>query len=145
MKQAGRANWLMVVGLIGIVVVAVIFLTSGESASSAAGRFMVALGQGKVDDLTKLSFMDGETPEQISKKWEYTTQVVGKFYRFRWQILAETQPQPDQAAVRLWVWRDAQTQSAYEEHYEIPMVKKEGKWLVDVRGLNRTMYPGLPR
>lgn len=145
MRRRGRANWLVVLGLIGVVVIVVLFLIGGRSATSVAAEFMSALGKHDVAKLTELSYMDGDTPEQVRKKWEYTTQVAAPYYRFKWQFLGESSAAPDTSAVRLWVWRDAQSPASYEEKFEIPMVKVDGKWKVDVRGLNRLMYPGLPR
>lgn len=137
---------MMVVGVLGVLAIGAIFLLGGESPSSAAGRFMEALGSGDTKKLTKMSWMDGLSPEQIERKWEYTTQTAGRTYRFKWQLLADTQPTPDQAIVRLWVWRDYNNRSSsYEEKFEVPLLKKDGKWVVDVKRLNRLMYPGLPR
>lgn len=145
MKRAGRVNWMVMVATAGAIAILAIAFLSGESATSVAGRFMEALGKGDVNALTELSYMDGNTPDQIKKKWEYTTTVPGKYYRFKWQLLNESTPAPDEAIVRLWVWRDFNTGGSYEENYQITLVKKDGKWKVDVLSLNRTMYPGLPR
>ena len=40
---------------------------------------------------------------------------------------------------------DADHPGAYEELYELPMVKVGDDWKVDVRGISREFYPGLPR
>lgn len=144
MKRRGRANWLVILGSIGLVVIIALFFLGGRSASSVAAEFMSALGKHDVAKLTELSYMDGSTPEEVRKKWEYTVQVA-PYYRFRWQFLGESNPTPDSAAVRLWVWRDAQSPATYEEKFEIPLVKIDGNWKVDVRGLNRLMFPALPR
>ncbi len=47
--------------------------------------------------------------------------------------------------VRMMVIRNAERDGAYEEKFELPLVKKDGKWKVEVLGLDRRLYPGLPR
>lgn len=145
MRRAGRANWIMVTGLVGVLAIVVLLLFSGQSPSAAAAEFMTALGKGDVNELARLSYMEDDPPEKVREQWEYATKVVAPYYRFRWQILGETRSDDTHAAVRMYVWRDAQIPTTYEENYQLPMVKIGKEWKVDVRGMNRTMYPGLPR
>lgn len=147
MRRSGRASLLAILGALGVAVVAALFVFGGESPTSAANRFMSALARGDVEQLTKLSYM-GELPEsRIREKWEYTTKVASPYYRFTWRTYSELRPTDDTAAVGVMVTRNARPDniSAYEERFGIPLVRKNGLWLVEVRGLARTMYPALPR
>jgi len=145
MKRNGRANLLLILAAVGIVAILGLLLFSKGTPSQAASEFLVALAKGDVKKLTDLSFMDGDTPEEIEKKWTYTTQVVGPHYRFVWKMVGESVVDPQTASVRLQFVRNALSPSAYEENFALPMVNKDGKWKVDVRAISREMYPGLPR
>jgi hypothetical protein len=106
---------------------------------------MMALSTKDVDTLTKMSMMPGETDEQIRKQWDFTVNVAEKYYRCGWHIEGAAQPSPTTASVKLKVIHDADHPGSYDELYELPMVKVGEDWKVDVRGMSREFYPGLPR
>ncbi len=62
-----------------------------------------------------------------------------------YSIRSERIVDSNDAAVSLSVWRNYFSGISYDEKFELPMIKQEGKWLVDVRGINREMFPALPR
>jgi hypothetical protein len=144
MRTHGRANWIVIVGLLGLLAIGALFILGGESPTSVGARFMAALGEGRASELATMSYMPGLSPEEKRARWERTVRF-GKHYRFRWEIVSERMSDADTASVRMRVWRNAMDPMSYEEPLELPMVKRDGKWLVDVRGLNRDLYPALPR
>lgn len=144
MTRRGRLNVVVLIGLLGAITAVVIFVLSGESPSGAAARFMVALGEGKVDKLMEMSYYSGDRDE-LRTQWEYATGVAGEYYRFTFQIVGEVRSGPNEAAVRMRVWRNALSAMTYDELFQLPMVKREGRWLVDVKAISRKLYPALPR
>jgi hypothetical protein len=136
---------MVLLGLVGAVLAAVFVLGGGESPSVAVNRFMIALARGDVETLTRMSHMPGESEESVRRQWDRAVNVVGPYYRFRWQVLTQTVPDERTANVQLWVWRNAASPGAFEEKFGIPLVRVDGDWRIDVRGINRGMFPGMPR
>lgn len=144
MKRAGRASWLSIAGIFGLLVIVVLFIMSGESSQAAATRFMNALGKGDITTLTAMSDMPGTSQEEIRDAWKRTT-TIGKHYIFTYKINSTLDANDQTSMVRMMVVRNADREGGYEEKFELPLVKKDGKWKVEVMGLDRRLYPGLPR
>lgn len=144
-RRAGRINVLALFGILSILVVGVLFFVGGESATSVASRFLTALAQGNSKELARLSYMPGLDQAEIERQWAYTTDVVAPHYTFRWEVMNETRADPQNAAVSIKMWKNYADPGSYDERFGMPMVKQNGRWLVDVRGLPRKMFPGLPR
>ena len=128
-----------------MLLIAAIFLFNKPSPANAAGEFMDALVRGDSAKLTELSYMQRDSKEDIRKKWDYVFETVAKHYRFQWMPVSSKELSDDSAAVVFFVEKDVGSPSAYAQKFELPMVKQDGKWLVDVRGISREMFPGLPR
>jgi hypothetical protein len=144
MKRSGRASLVVVVTLALVAAVVVLFLFAGESPTGVAGKFLVALAKGNTKELAELSYMEGLTEAQIEQKWKQT-HAAAKFWPFAFQLKEANMLDDSNATVRLdWV-KNTSSPSAFGEKYELPMVKRDGKWKVDVRGISRDMYPALPR
>ncbi len=144
MKQSGRVNIIMLGGLVGVAVIAFFAMFSGESASVAATRFMSALASRDINTLVATSYIEKASPEEIRKEWEYCINVANPNYVFEWSVLGEVQPDDKSASVRLDVKRDASSPASYGEKFGLPLVKIDNKWMVDVRSIDRDMYPFLP-
>jgi hypothetical protein len=143
--RAGRINVIGAVVVAGIVALLVMVMLSGEGPATAGGRFMVALEKGDVKTLVDMSYSDGISKEELQKKWEYGTQVVAPHYRFVYTVNGASETSNDTASLRMTLTRDVDNPSAFEEKFELPLKKKDGRWLVDVFSIDRRMYPGLPR
>lgn len=145
MRTAGRGNWILI-SLVSITLVIVgLVAFSGESATAASDRFLVALAKGDAETLTDMSYFTPERPrEEVLKEWKKTLDIA-RYYRFAWMTKSSSSPGPGRAAVKLEFTRDATQGSAYSEGFSIDLVQVKGKWLVDVRSLSREMYPALPR
>jgi hypothetical protein len=144
MKRLGRINWVLV-SVVGIVLLFGSSLLFGsESPQSVGSRFMTALAKGDVDQLAELSYPQ-ERKEDFRKQWDWAVNVAGPHYRFVWKVTGFTQLDEDTASVRMMVARNVMTPGTYEEKFELPMVREDNTWRVDVRAVNREMYPGLPR
>lgn len=136
----------MLVAIVAAVATILIFVLYGrtESESKAARDFMVALSHGKTAELAKLSFIEGDSEEQLKAKWDKSF-TFAKQYRFVWVIKRSAKASENEASVSLGVWRNAGNPSTYEEKYDLPLSRINGKWKVDVKGISRTMFPALPR
>lgn len=145
MKTAGRVSPLLILGLASILGLALLMFQSGSTPAGVAAEFMTALGRGDVDDLVRLSYAPGRDKAELKKEWAFTVNEAGQHYRFAYRILNSKQADPQTASVSLHVFRNADLDSSYGEKFELPMVKVDGDWKVDALGLNREMYPGLPR
>ncbi len=121
-------------------------LLAKPSPTNVANEFLVALAKGDAAKLTEMTYLGSDTDrDSIRKKWDYTTQVVGPHYRFVWKTVSESISDDSSASVRIQLVRNMGSPSAYEEKFEIPLIMQNGRWLVDVRAINRDVYPGLPR
>lgn len=145
MRRSGRLNLIVLFGVVGAIVIGVLFLMGGESPMSVGSRFMAALADGDAAELTELTLLDGQSKDEVRKQWDYAVGVAGIHYAFAYQILNQVQSDDDTASVRMKVWRNARSAGTYDENFALPMVRRDGKWLVDVRGINRAMFPALPR
>jgi hypothetical protein len=145
MKQSGRVNLLLLGAIVCIAVLGFVFLSGRESVTTVGSRFMSALAKGDVDTLTKMSYIDGESPDHIRKEWDFAVNEVAKHYRFTWRITSARETGKESAAVSMQVARNADSGGAYEEKFELPLQKVDGDWKVDVTNISRDMYPGLPR
>ena len=145
MRESGRVSIVGLLATIGAVIVFSLLLFSKESPSSVGGRFMDALARGDSAKLTELTYLSGKSKDEIKKEWEFSTQTAGKYYTFLWTVVAATQADDKTASVRLQVQRNVMSGSSYDENFQLPLVKVDDKWLVDVAAISREMYPGLPR
>ncbi|MBL8048788.1 MAG: hypothetical protein JNJ45_08905 [Chthonomonas sp.] len=145
MKRAGRIHWLTITSTIATLAVVGILFMGKETPEQACQRFLVALAKQDVPALTDLTYMEDAKPEEISAAWKKTVTVSAPYFRFAWKFKRSSQPEPNRASVDLsWV-KNADSPSAYEENYGIPMEKVDGRWKVDVRAITADFYPGLPR
>lgn len=146
-KLAGRINPLLFVVIIALILAFTVIysLTGGDSPETVARRFMTALAEGNVQKLTELSYMGDESKEQVEKQWDYACHVAGPHYIFTYTVKGTVESEPETAAVKLSIIRDANKPGVTDDYYEIPLTKQNGKWLVDVRSLNYKLYPALPK
>lgn len=144
-RGAFRVSPIGALGAISIVVVLGILFLSPESPQTAGARFMDALARHDVKTLAANSFMEGLDEQQMGQRWEATVKGPARYYRFTWKVTGTVQASPDKAAMQMMVMRDSDYATSYEEKYELPLVNVKGKWKVDVRRLDRRIFPYLPR
>jgi hypothetical protein len=143
MNCSGRINLLLIAAIVIVAGMSVLFLSAGETPSSTVGRFMMALATDNEETLTNLSYMGDQPVEQTRKEWAETMKSTKNFL-FAWRVVSDTE-NGNNAVVKLKFAKDARSKMAYEDDLEIPLVKIQGKWKVDVRQIQRDMYPNLPR
>ncbi|GEM_PF-513533 len=144
MRRAGRVSPLLLVAILGAAALAMVLFFNQESPGEAGARFMDALARGDVKQLTADSYAPGKSQEELSKDWQFATQVASKHYLFFWTIVSSTVQSEDSAVVKVQVQRNFGPGS-YDENYGLPLHKRNGKWKVDASGISREMYPALPR
>ncbi|HMS54853.1 MAG TPA: hypothetical protein PKA27_05590 [Fimbriimonadaceae bacterium] len=145
MKRAGRASPILILGIASILGIIVMLFFAGGGPLVPADKFMEALKGGDVDTLTKHSYIDGNTPEQVKEKWTFTMTKVAPHFRFVSRMGQAKQLTEDTAVVKVEVIRDVLGAAPYPETYELPMILVDGEWKVDVAQMERKMFPGLPR
>ena len=143
--RARRVNWIVVALVLIAASIVGLVATAGESPTTATVLFMNALSKGDAKALTERSYFNPERSRQeIEKDWAKTVDF-GKYYMFIWKVESDTRPTPDRATVKMTVMRDVDKGSAYDENFSLDLIRVNGKWLVDVRSINRQLYPALPR
>jgi hypothetical protein len=145
MKRAGRVNILTVAVLACVVVIFSMFFIGRENIGSVGAKFMSALAKGDVDTLTDLSYLGNKDKEDMKKQWEFAAKDVSKQYTFEWRVTGARELSEKAGSVSLMVSRNLFSGSTYEEKFELPMIRVNGRWLVNVSGISRDMYPALPR
>lgn len=144
MKRSGRVSIILVVAVAIVAAVVALFLMAGDSPSGVAGRFLTALAKGDTKTLAELSYMEGLTTEQIEAKWKETHES-SKYWVFAFAIKDAKDQDANNSTVTVTWLKDAIGTAPEEIEAELMMVKKDGQWKVDVRGMSRTMYPFLPQ
>jgi hypothetical protein len=145
MNQSGRASIITVLAIASVLLVVGLFAFSRESLTAVAGRFMTALSEGNVDQLTKMSYLGNGTEEEMRRDWELAVNTAGRYYKFEFRIVGSVQHSPDSASVRMQVVRDSDRMGSFEENYQLPLVRVGNDWKVDVRSISSQFYPALPR
>ncbi|RYG34446.1 hypothetical protein EON81_15510 [bacterium] len=143
-RQAGRVNFIAIGAVACLLMIIAVFALGKQSPTEVGVKFMSALATGDSATLTDLTYL-GETPkEEVRKEWDFATQEAGKYYRFVWKVTGYSQPSDQEASIRLQVIRNLES-GGYEENFQLPLIKQNDKWFVDVRAISREMYPALPR
>lgn len=140
-----RVHWVIFAGILGFLVVLVLVLRSQESPQTVGSKFMDALAKHDSETLADLSYSETKDKTTLKKEWDYAVNEVGYHYRFRWLVSGFTNSSDQSAAVRLMVRRNSDSPSTYAEKFELPLVKREGRWKVPVAQINRKLFPGMPR
>jgi hypothetical protein len=136
---------MLYVGVLGALAIVALLFFSKEGPEMVASKFMSALVEGNPEELTKLSYYPAGTEKELKERWVFSTKVAGRYYVFSWNIKFAKQADENTAGVAMEVTRNAQNQMSYPENYQLPLVKKDGKWLVDVSSISREMYPAMPQ
>ena len=97
MLLAGKISATLIVIVAFVVGLLVMSLSSKESPTLAGSLFMAALAEGDAAALTELSYADGVSKEEMLEMWTYTTQVVGYYFTFTYEITGESKPTDDTA------------------------------------------------
>ncbi len=144
-KRSGRVNIGAIFASIVAIMIGIVIIFSQDSPRAAGTRFMDALARHDVAAVSSMSVLGKDDPETIKKKWDRAINIVGFHYGFAWTITGEVKSTDTSAAVRMQLERNIQAGGSYEEKFELPMIKVDGKWKVDVGGLDRRIFPGLPQ
>ena len=145
MKQAGRIHWLVIVACAALVAILALAFLAGPSAGSTAGDFLRALQAGNVDRLTELSNVPKGEEAKLRKQWEFCIHAATPYYNFLWRSSFTKKITDEAEVVHIKLFKNADKPGSYDEDFEIPMVKVDGRWKVDIYRLTSKLYPALPR
>jgi hypothetical protein len=149
-RQSGKINILALafLAIVGMIVASLAF--AKEDPSAVGAQFMDALARHDVDKLTELSYVDKETPAEIEaakkhlrEQWDFSVNVAGQHYPFFWKISNSNKATESNATVTVQISKGGP--NAYDEKYELPLLRSNDKWKVDATGISRTMFPALPQ
>lgn len=143
MRTRRRINPVVAAICAGLILIGIVLFANRESPADATNEFLTALAQGNVNKLMDLSYYQGDKNE-LRKEWEFATQVAGAHYTFTWSVL-QTKTAENSANVSINITKNVVKSGSYEEQSAIPLVEHNGQWLVDVRAIDRSIYPDLPR
>lgn len=135
---------MVVAGLAGLIAIVGLFIFGKDSAGQTATEFMTALAKGNVDKLVDLSYYGTGSKEDLRRKWDFAVHRAAPHYVFSWKITNVVESDPKNAAATVMINRTYDA-GGYEEKYQLPMVLVDGQWRVDVRAINHSMYPAIPR
>lgn len=142
---AGKVSVTVIVIVAFLVGLVAMMLVSGDTPTTTAAQFMKALEDGDYKTLAAMSY-GGEVPQSVlEEQWEYTMTVAAPHFQFTYEIKGETQPSRDSAIVWMMFTKNVASGGSYAERFDLPMVRTEDGWKVDVFSMNRDMFPGLPR
>jgi hypothetical protein len=145
MKRAGRINPFVVVGVICAIILIPLLFISKRGPENYASDFLEALGKGNVDQLAQLSVIGNNNLEQRKALWAQTVKDA-KYYMFTWRITDVSDISDDRAAVKIQERRNLQLRMGEEEEpHNLTMVKTSDGWKVLVDGMDREIFPFLPR
>lgn len=145
MKRSGRVSPLIVVGIACLLLIFPLMCASTRGPEYTAAEFMTALGKADVDKLAQTSIIGSASPERTRELWKQTLER-GQHYLFTFRVGASTQNTPDTAVVELWLRRNLQLKMGQEEEkFQLPLIKQNNAWKVDVQSMDRNIYPALPR
>jgi len=147
MKKAGRASLVLLAVVVAVFIggVILLFMLSGEAPETVANKWLYALAKGDVPTLTRLSYIGNKPESDLQKQWEFTTKVANPYYRFRYLVKGSRPISSEASAVQIEMMKDANKTGSVPEPYDIPMARVDNQWKVDLRGINRDIYPDLPR
>lgn len=130
----------VVIGAVAALSGIVVFSRTGDSPESAITQFLTALATKDRATLTARSFLPGNTPEELQKKWDETCRLT-EYFVFQWHYKgAQTQTEKTAVAKVNMFGR-----GAVDQDFNVSMVKQDGKWKVDLSILDRKFFPSLPR
>ena len=128
-----------------VAMISVVILMGRQSVTTVVAKFMSALAKHDVDTLTNMTYLNGRDKEEVRKKWDFAVNKAGKHYLFLWKITSSKNVDENNASVTLLMMRNARNVSSYEEKFDIPVVKENGEWKVDVSAISRDVFPALPQ
>lgn len=148
-RQTGKINLLTLGAIVMVAMIGGSFFLAKEDPSNVGSQFMDALARHDVDRLTALSYVGKDDPAAVEAEkkrfheaWDFCVNTAGQHFLFTWKISNSTIATDNHASVTVMVTKAGP--AAYEEKYELPMEKENGKWVVDVGSISREMFPGLP-
>jgi len=145
-RSAGglRFNPIITLGLLGVIAIPIILFLLGQSPEAAAKEFMAALAKGDVDKLTEMTYLP-EPESDIKSQWKHTFETSARNYVFGWQFGSTEKDGSDRAVVRVTITEFRGPETHGNDEANLPLIRKDGKWMVDMRSLSRSFFPGLPR
>lgn len=148
-------NTFLLFGTLGLVLVIALYVIIAiwhqDTPEKAVNQFLLALAKKDVDRLVELSYWEG-SPDGLRQQWDFCVNKAAKHYVFLWKLISTHKVSNDRAAVRVTIleFRSSRGQLVYGTEVqpggmEVPVLRVDGRWKVDLMSLSRRFYPFLPR
>ncbi|MBA3725209.1 MAG: hypothetical protein H0W86_01850 [Armatimonadetes bacterium] len=143
-RGSARMNLIVVLGIAGLAAILLLLTLTQQSPQEATNEFMEALATKNVNRLAEMSYLESpRTP--LKEQWDVAVNERAKNFVFIWHFESSRQPSPEEAVVRLTLVEFRGPEPKDSEPYEIPLLKRDGQWKVDLASLTRKFFPALPR
>lgn len=141
--KSGRISLVAILVILGLVFLGgvIVFSSGSDTPETAIVKFMDALARGDAKALAATSHIDGETEAEVQKKWENTLSYT-KYYQFQWTFKGAKEQDSSFAVAKVNMLGAG---GSVDADFNIPLVKQEEKWKVDVSTVDRGFYPSLPK
>jgi len=143
-----RLNLVGVLGLAGLVIllgVGFVVLMNRQTPEVAVQKFMEGLANQDLATLNEYSFLESPS-KPIQDQWKYCFDVAAKGMPFVWRIGESRMTGDDHAVVEVFLVQfSIGGAKESDEAFQIPLVRRNGRWQVDLVGVPRDFFPGLPR
>lgn len=139
--------------LVTVAVLALLFTLQQSSPEAAAAEFLKALTNRDTQAAARLSHLENPT-KPLAEQWDYAFNKAGKHFLFLVSEVGRVQRHSeDRATISVSYYEftgpadggDLPVNASSNETYELPMIKVDGQWKVDLSSLTRRFYPYLPR
>ena len=130
-----RFNPIVAFGVLGLLAIGLILLMLRQSPEEAAREFMNALAKGDVAKLTEMSYLP-DPAKPVEEQWKDTFEKHAKNYVFAWKM---------EGSVKILIVEIRVPDLHENDVANLPLIKRDGEWKIDLRSLTRTFFPGLPR
>lgn len=143
-----RINVIAIGGLAGLVIVLAaggFYIFGRQSPEAVTQSFLVALADRDVDRLMEVTYLD-RPAKPLREQWDFCLNVAAKDMPFAWTIGNSQQLDSDRPVVEVFMVEfSVGGAKESDEPFRIPLVKRDGRWKVDLLGVPRAFFPGLPR
>ncbi|GIV02569.1 MAG: hypothetical protein KatS3mg015_1399 [Fimbriimonadales bacterium] len=143
-----RLNLIGILGLVGLVIllaIGFVVLMNRQTPEAAVQKFMEGLANQDLQTLNEYSYLE-KPSKPIEEQWRYCFDVASKGMPFVWRIGDARMTGDGHAVVDVYLVQfSIGGAKEVDEPFKIPVIQKDGRWKVDLVGVPRDFFPGLPR
>lgn len=147
-RVSARISLIALLGLLGLAFLfayVVFFGFGSRSPEQAMSEFMTALAERDIERLMEVTVID-RPYKPLREQWDFCLNVAARGLPFAWRTGDARQLSENRAYVEVFMIEfSVGGAKESDEPYRIPLVRDGGRWKVDLAGVPRDFFPGLPR